>query len=180
MPRHPPCALTNLTTKMLASTVQFSSNGRAPTGTHRLPHHHLQDQPRKTRPTASTRAVRCPKAQATLHPHQAHRSHHHPRTGNRFTKRTHHASAAATPRTTTTWPHHRWPPCAPRTTTTRQHDQTGPFPQDPTARQQPTPTSHTRSCLTTTTPEDVMTMPPPKPVEDSCTRHATRKGQPKS
>ena len=28
MPRHPPCALTNLTTKMLASTVQFSSNGR--------------------------------------------------------------------------------------------------------------------------------------------------------
>src|SRR4028119_1575351 len=28
VPRHPPCALTNLTTKMLASTVQFSSYGR--------------------------------------------------------------------------------------------------------------------------------------------------------
>jgi hypothetical protein len=26
VPRHPPCALTNLTTKMLASTVQFSTN----------------------------------------------------------------------------------------------------------------------------------------------------------
>jgi hypothetical protein len=26
MPRHPPCALNNLTTKMLASTVQFSNN----------------------------------------------------------------------------------------------------------------------------------------------------------
>ena len=26
MPRHPPCALKNLTTKMLASTVQFSNN----------------------------------------------------------------------------------------------------------------------------------------------------------
>src|SRR3954452_21326794 len=29
VPRHPPCALTNLATKMLASTVQFSSYGRA-------------------------------------------------------------------------------------------------------------------------------------------------------
>src|SRR3954467_2875514 len=29
VPRHPPCALTNLATKMLASTVQFSRNGRA-------------------------------------------------------------------------------------------------------------------------------------------------------
>src|SRR3978361_2153738 len=28
VPRHPPCALTNLATKMLASTVQFSSSGR--------------------------------------------------------------------------------------------------------------------------------------------------------
>ncbi len=34
VPRHPPCALTNLTTKMLASTVQFSRYGRplVPTG----------------------------------------------------------------------------------------------------------------------------------------------------
>src|SRR5919202_406663 len=28
MPRHPPCALTNLATKMLASTVQFSKYGQ--------------------------------------------------------------------------------------------------------------------------------------------------------
>src|SRR6202161_4389628 len=28
VPRHPPCALNNLTTKMLASTVQFSRCGR--------------------------------------------------------------------------------------------------------------------------------------------------------
>jgi hypothetical protein len=37
VPRHPPCALTNLATKMLASTVQFSKNGR--------PHPHAQDPP---------------------------------------------------------------------------------------------------------------------------------------
>ena len=30
VPRHPPCALTNLVTKMLASTVQFSRYGRDP------------------------------------------------------------------------------------------------------------------------------------------------------
>src|SRR3954471_14589675 len=30
VPRHPPCALINLATKMLASTVQFSRYGRAP------------------------------------------------------------------------------------------------------------------------------------------------------
>lgn len=30
MPRHPPCALNNLATKMLASTVQFSKNNRTP------------------------------------------------------------------------------------------------------------------------------------------------------
>src|SRR5256714_1925873 len=31
VPRHPPCALSNLTTKMLASTVQFSTNATQPT-----------------------------------------------------------------------------------------------------------------------------------------------------
>src|SRR5215475_3517005 len=30
VPRHPPFALTNLTTKMLASTVQFSNNNHTP------------------------------------------------------------------------------------------------------------------------------------------------------
>ena len=38
MPRHPPCALKNLTTKMLASTVQFSNN--KPKTTHTRQHQH--------------------------------------------------------------------------------------------------------------------------------------------
>src|SRR6185503_19736881 len=33
VPRHPPCALKNLATKMLASTVQFSNNNPTPTNT---------------------------------------------------------------------------------------------------------------------------------------------------
>ena len=33
VPRHPPCALKNLATKMLASTVQFSNNNRTPSPT---------------------------------------------------------------------------------------------------------------------------------------------------
>jgi hypothetical protein len=37
VPRHPPCALTNLATKMLASTVQFSTNGRPPAHPHSTP-----------------------------------------------------------------------------------------------------------------------------------------------
>ena len=40
MPRHPPCALNNLTTKilkMLASTVQFSNYGRVTSALRRLP-----------------------------------------------------------------------------------------------------------------------------------------------
>ena len=37
VPRHPPCALTNLATKMLASTVQFSRYGRTQPTRHRLP-----------------------------------------------------------------------------------------------------------------------------------------------
>ena len=41
VPRHPPFALTNLTTKMLASTVQFSNN--TPPTTHT---HHHTPQPR--------------------------------------------------------------------------------------------------------------------------------------
>jgi hypothetical protein len=47
VPRHPPCALTNLATKMLASTVQFSSYGRRPPSTRRLPTHPAQ--PRRAR-----------------------------------------------------------------------------------------------------------------------------------
>ena len=39
VPRHPPSALDNLTTKMLASTVQFSTNDQ-PTTHHPTPDHH--------------------------------------------------------------------------------------------------------------------------------------------
>jgi hypothetical protein len=39
VPRHPPFALTNLTTKMLASTVQFSNNTPPTTHTHHTPAH---------------------------------------------------------------------------------------------------------------------------------------------
>jgi len=39
VPRHPPCALSNLTTKMLASTMQFSTN------THPHPPHHNNHPP---------------------------------------------------------------------------------------------------------------------------------------
>src|SRR5581483_3470070 len=46
MPRHPPCALTNLATKMLASTVQFSKYGQVALTAHRSTHHHT---PHKTR-----------------------------------------------------------------------------------------------------------------------------------
>jgi hypothetical protein len=43
VPRHPPYALSNLTTKMLASTVQFSTNATQPTHTHQHPHHRRVD-----------------------------------------------------------------------------------------------------------------------------------------
>src|SRR6478672_4889774 len=65
VPRHPPSALDNLTTKMLASTVQFSNNKqtRNPTTTHQTNPETLQQVsvtavwvvrhglPEKTRPT---------------------------------------------------------------------------------------------------------------------------------
>lgn len=40
MPRHPPCALKNLATKMLASTMQISNNKQQP-----RPHHHPTPKP---------------------------------------------------------------------------------------------------------------------------------------
>jgi hypothetical protein len=46
VPRHPPFALDNLTTKMLASTVQFSTNDQPTTPTH-TPHPN-HDQPQST------------------------------------------------------------------------------------------------------------------------------------
>jgi hypothetical protein len=49
VPRHPPSALSNLTTKMLASTVQFSTNN------HPHPPHHNQH----TNPDPTNRAHAC-------------------------------------------------------------------------------------------------------------------------
>src|SRR5690348_7696271 len=45
VPRHPPCALSNLTTKMLASTMQFSTNNPTRKKTHHGPPPH---RPEKT------------------------------------------------------------------------------------------------------------------------------------
>lgn len=63
VPRHPPCALNNLATKMLASTVQFSTYGRPPAEpagptptpedrypTTTGPHHHPHHPPHQPRP----------------------------------------------------------------------------------------------------------------------------------
>ena len=57
VPRHPPCALKNLTTKtiskMLASTVQFSINDRAHTIRRRQPPHPTQKDRRRSGTTSS-------------------------------------------------------------------------------------------------------------------------------
>src|ERR1041385_4174834 len=50
VPRHPPCALSNLTTKMLASTVQFSTNTPTPGKTQKTHH----PAPHPTPPRASS------------------------------------------------------------------------------------------------------------------------------
>jgi hypothetical protein len=39
VPRHPPCALHNLATKMLAPTIQFSNNNHTQENTHTPPQH---------------------------------------------------------------------------------------------------------------------------------------------
>src|SRR5215813_13344903 len=63
VPRHPPCALSNLTTKMLASTVQFSTNTHPHPPRHNnhppadgvlQPEHGSHQEPRHT-PTRGTR-----------------------------------------------------------------------------------------------------------------------------
>jgi hypothetical protein len=105
VPRHPPFALDNLTTKMLASTVQFSTNDQ-PT-THNAPHQQPQPPPNRRprsgmrdqampgrptppHPTGHQRSLRPSERQPTvvpsgpnrvlyipLQPHQINRSHHH-------------------------------------------------------------------------------------------------------
>jgi hypothetical protein len=72
VPRHPPCALTNLATKMLASTVQFSRYGRNPAGSRRVrPQGRRSTTDRSfSRPTArrclTTSGRSVPEAEATV------------------------------------------------------------------------------------------------------------------
>ena len=63
VPRHPPCALINLATKMLASTVQFSRYGRRNAEIHRLPVSREARRP----------AVRCPQRSDVMTPRQLRR-----------------------------------------------------------------------------------------------------------
>src|SRR5438477_7283609 len=65
VPRHPPCALSNLTTKMLASTVQFSTNTQPQPHDRDNPPHRAdvsrpnQDQPKQqpTQPEPGPRTI---------------------------------------------------------------------------------------------------------------------------
>ena len=57
VPRHPPFALDNLTTKMLASTVQFSNNNQPP--------HHPSTRPTPTRAQYRAKHGIDPKTQTT-------------------------------------------------------------------------------------------------------------------
>ena len=54
VPRHPPSALKNLATKMLASTVKFSTYNRHPTGGHNTTSHHQQGPPTRANHTPAT------------------------------------------------------------------------------------------------------------------------------
>ena len=64
VPRHPPCALKNLATKMLASTVQFSNNNPKPTNTTTHPGHSPQQFGSKAGPEKETNNAKQP-SQAT-------------------------------------------------------------------------------------------------------------------
>jgi hypothetical protein len=65
MPRHPPCALKNLTTKMLASTVQFSNNKPTP---HPQRRHQHPPTPTTTR-TSKPVYQQARQGRNTKHPH---------------------------------------------------------------------------------------------------------------
>jgi hypothetical protein len=66
VPRHPPCALNNLTTKMLASTVQFSRYGRSPP-CHRGKHTAKAAHRPTARPVRSANTAPNPKPGKGLH-----------------------------------------------------------------------------------------------------------------
>src|SRR3954471_10161893 len=71
VPRHSPFALGNLTTKMLASTVQFSNNDQ-PSTPHRrhTPHTHPRNLKGTMRDSLTTKA-RLDQKKQTPHPHRA-------------------------------------------------------------------------------------------------------------
>jgi hypothetical protein len=75
MPRHPPCALKNLATKMLASTVQFSNNKPTPHPTPAPDAHHPDKSEARTGIPAS---MARPKHQTPTpaHHHQPNRAGH--------------------------------------------------------------------------------------------------------
>ena len=80
VPRHPPCALSNLTTKMLASTVQFSTNTQPTTtraGPHppgHCPHTSSRSPSRRTNHTGHTGRGCSFRTQQGVHRH--HQPHH--------------------------------------------------------------------------------------------------------
>ena len=63
VPRHPPCALKNLATKMLASTVQFSNNNPTPTNT--------TTHPRRSPKQFDSRPARRKKQTTGSNPHRS-------------------------------------------------------------------------------------------------------------
>jgi hypothetical protein len=73
VPRHPPCALTNLTTKMLASTVQFSTNNTH-TPTHPTPTRGTDKPPRRKHPRQHTHphTREAPRPTPGARPHPGH------------------------------------------------------------------------------------------------------------
>ena len=182
MPRHPPCALTNLTTKMLASTVQFSSNGRAPPGDHRLPHRMPRPSPERPDPTQPAKRFDAqrpeppttpptPKPPTPPPPHQA---------GNSTTGRTQDHRHSSNPENNGARPHHHS-----RHAHRAHHHNSKTRPArflrtQQRANNHPPPATPVPASPHTT-PEDVTCgAPTQNQAEDSCTRHATHKSQPKS
>ncbi len=74
VPRHPPCALTNLATKMLASTVQFSTYGR-PQPTRQNPPPHGKQSPTTTGPFTSRPPPQPPEGDQQKGSHQTRKPH---------------------------------------------------------------------------------------------------------
>ena len=65
VPRHPPCALHNLTTKMLASTIQFSNNNPRQHTTHHNSRNSVPSQTPNSVPTTATTSSSFHKSSST-------------------------------------------------------------------------------------------------------------------